>query len=155
MAFILSGAIAGAAVTGLTSPTYTVTADLVTPPNMKQYVVSALGGTQTDVSLHSVASPFLISMTKPSVFRPLSLVNPMTGRLTSVPRNTWKMICLKGATPLAGQAAVPILGRTEFVIPAGVDSADPNEVAAFMSFYAGVLWSQASGIAASLKDGVL
>lgn len=155
MAFTPSGAVTGATVTGLTSPTYTVTADLVTPPNMKQFVVSALGGTQTDVSLHSVASPFLVSMTKPSIFKPLSLVNPITGRLTSVPRNNWKMIFLNGATPLPGQASVPMLGRLELAIPAGVDSADPNEVAAFMSFIGGIMWSQASGIAASLKDGVL
>lgn len=155
MSFTLSSPVSGATVTGLTSPTYTVTQDTVVAANMKQYVVTALGGTQTDVSLHSVASPFLVSMTKPSVFKPLSLVNPVTGRLTSVPRNHWKMIFLKGATPLAGQAQVPMLARVEFAIPAGVDSADPNEIRAFLSFIGGTFWSGANGITATLMDGVL
>lgn len=155
MAFSPSSPVTGAAVSGLTSPTYTLTADTAPSPLGKQFVVSALGGTQTDVSLHSVASPFLVSFTRPAAFKPLSLVNPSTGRLTSVPRNTWKMIVMKGATPLAGQAAVPILGRFEFVIPAGVDTADPNEIKAFMSFIGGLFNAQAGGLAASFMDGVI
>lgn len=155
MAFAPSTPVTGAAVSGLTSPTYTISQDSVVAPNQKQYVVTALGGTQTDVSVHSVSSPFLVSVTKPAVFKPLSLIDPRTGRLTSVPRNVWKMIFLKGATPLAGQAIVPILGRMEFAIPAGVDSADPNEVRAFWSFIGGLLSAQAGGLASSCLEGTL
>lgn len=155
MAFSPSSPVTGAAVTGLTSPTFTVTADVAPTPLGKQYVVTALGGTQTDVSVHSLSSPFFVSFTRPSTFKPLSLVNPSTGRLISVPRNTWKMVVGKGATPLAGQASVPILFRGDFVIPAGVDTADPNELKAFMSFIGGLFWSQANGISASLIDGVM
>lgn len=155
MSFSLSGAINGAAVSGLTTPTHTWTQDSVTPPNMKQYVCTQVGGTQTDVSTHSVASPFLVSLTKPSVFKPLSMVNPVTGRLTSVPRNTWKMIFIKGATPLAGQASVPILIRVEFVVPSGVDSADPNEIRSLLSAMGGVLWNQAGGLADSFLLGII
>jgi hypothetical protein len=122
---------------------------------MKQFVVTSLGGTQTDVSVHSVSSPFLVSVTKPSAFKPLSLVDPRTGRLTSVPRNVWKMIVLKGAIPLAGQAVVPILARLEVAIPAGVDSADPNEIRAFWSFFGGLLYNQAGGLADSCLSGTL
>lgn len=155
MAFSPSTPVTGAAVTGLTSPTFTIAADIAPTPLGKQYVVTALGGTQTDVSIHSLSSPFFVSFTRPATFKPLSQVNPTTGRLTSVPRNTWKLIVAKGATPLAGQAAVPILFRGEFVVPAGVDTADPNEVKAFMSFLGGLLTAQANGIAASLIDGVI
>lgn len=155
MAFAPSGAITGATVTGLTSPTYTVAADVGPSTLTKQYVVTALGGTQTDVSLHSVASPFLVSLTRPAAFKPLSIINPTTGRLQSVPRNVWKGVCLKGATPLSGQASVPLIGRFEFAIPAGVDSADPNEIKAFMSFFGGLFWNQANGITASFIDGVI
>lgn len=155
MSFAPSSPVTGATVTGLTSPTYTLTADTAPSPLGKQFVVTALGGTQTDVSTHSVASPFLVSFTRPAAFKPLSLVNPSTGRLTSVPRNTWKMIVMKGATPLSGQAQVPILSRMEFLIPAGVDSADPNEIRAFMSFLGGLLNQQANGMAASFMDGIL
>lgn len=155
MAFTPTSPLPGATVAGLTSPTYTNSQDLVVAPNMKQYVVTSLGGTQTDVSAHSVSSPFLVSVTKPPVFKPLSMIDPRTGRLTSVPRNVWKMIILKGATPLAGQAVVPLLGRMEFAIPAGVDSADPNEVRAFWSFIGGLLWNQAGGLADSCISGTL
>lgn len=155
MAFVLSSPVTGAAVTGLTSPTYTTVADIAPTPLGKQYVVTSLGGTQTDVSTHSVASPFLVSLTRPATFKPLSLVNPSTGRLTSVPRNLWKMIYMKGATPLSGQAPVPCMARIEFLIPAGVDTADPNEIRAFMSFIGGSFYSGASGIASAFIDGVL
>lgn len=154
MAFAPSSPVTGATVTGLTSPTYTLTADVGPTQLSKQYVVSALGGTQTDVSTHSVASPFLINFQRPPAFKPLSLVNPSTGRLISVPRNNWKMLALKGATPLAGQAQVPIIFRGEFSVPAGVDSADPNEVRALMSFLGGIFWAQANGLAGSFIDGV-
>lgn len=155
MAFAPSSPVTGATVTGLTSPTYTLTADVGPTQLSKQYVVTALGGTQTDVSSHSVASPFLVNFQRPPAFKPLSLVNPATGRLTSVPRNNWKMLALKGATPLAGQAQVPMIFRGEFAIPAGVDSADPNEVKAFMSFLGGIFWAQANGMAGSFIDGVV
>lgn len=155
MSFAPSTPVTGAAVLGLTSPTFTLAADIAPTSLGKQYVVTALGGTQTDVSTHSLSSPFFVSFTRPATFKPLSLVNPSTGRLAAVPRNTWKMIVAKGATPLVGQASVPILFRGEFVIPAGVDTADPNEVKAFMSFLGGLLFAQAGGIAASLIDGVL
>lgn len=155
MSFALTSPVTGAAVTGITSPTYTVAADIAPTILGKQYVVTALGGTQTDVSVHSLSSPFFVSFTRPTTFKPLSLVNPSTGRLASVPRNTWKMIVAKGATPLAGQAAVPILFRGEFVVPAGVDTADPNEIRAFVSFLAGTLSQSASGIAAAMIDGVI
>lgn len=155
MAFSPSTPLTGATVTGLTSPTYTLAADVAPTIQGKQFVVTALGGTQTDVATHSVASPFLVSLTRPATFKPLSLVNSSTGRLTSVPRNAWKMIFMKGATPLAGQAPVPILARIEFLIPAGVDAADPNEVRALMSFMGGLFNNQANGLASSFIDGVL
>ena len=62
MAISLTSPITGAAVTGLTSPTYTVAVD--TPPNTwsKQWAVTALGGTQTGVDTSSSASrPFTLT----------------------------------------------------------------------------------------------
>lgn len=155
MAFAPSSPVTGATVTGLTSPTFTLTADFSPNPLAKQLVVTNLGGTQPDVSVHSVASPFLVSFARPSSFKMLGAVNPATGRLTSVPRNNWKLIAIKGATPLAGQPSVPIIFRGEFSIPAGVDLADPNEVKAFMSFLGGLLYANANGLASSFNDGIL
>lgn len=50
---------------------------------------------------------------------------------------------------------MPILFRGDFVVPAGVDVADPNELKSFLSFLGGLFNAQANGIAASLIDGVL
>lgn len=58
MAFVLTTPVTGQPQTGFTSPTFTIAAD--TPPavNAKQYVITALGGTQTGASASLVSSPF-------------------------------------------------------------------------------------------------
>lgn len=58
MSFTLTSPITGAAQTGFTSPTYTLTSDLAPDNNGKQVAVTALGGTQVGVTTHSVAAPF-------------------------------------------------------------------------------------------------
>ena len=104
MTFSITSPITGQAQTGLTSPTYTVVAD--TPPNInaKQWVVTALGGTQTGAVAHTVSAPFSIAMFRPQNPQVLAPVNPVTGVLTKVPTNTYKVITRKGVLPLAGQA---------------------------------------------------
>lgn len=156
MAFNLSTPITGAAVAGyLTSPTYTIALDSIAGAGLtKQYVVTALGGTQNDVSIHSASSPFAIALTRPAKFRGLGALSP-NGQLSLVPRNVWKLIMAKGATPLAGQAPANFLIRTDITVPAGVDVADPNEIAAGLSLYAGVLWAYAKDITDSLRYGIV
>jgi hypothetical protein len=92
---------------------------------------------------------------RPQVFKGPALVNPVTGQLMSTPRNTWKLIVLKGATPLAGQNPVNIVFRAEFVIPAGVDVNDPNELKAMLSFIGGVFWAEGNDLAACFNTGIL
>lgn len=157
MSFTLSTPVTGAAMTGyLTSPTYTVALDSIPGGGLtKQYAVTALGGTQTDVSTHSTSSPFAISLTRPQTFKGLGAVNPSTGALNSVPRNVWKLICVKGATPLAGQPPVNCVIRTEITVPAGVDIADPNELAAMLSLYIGALTQLGKETVDSLRYGII
>lgn len=157
MSFTLSSPVTGAPMAGyLTSPTYTVTLDSIPGGGLsKQYAVTALGGTQTDVSVHTTSSPFAISLTRPSVFKGLGVVNPTTGMLSSVPRNMWKLIVVKGATPLAGQAPVNAVLRTEITIPAGVDTADPNEIAAMFSLYIGALTQLGKEIVDTVRTGII
>jgi len=157
MSFTLSSPVAGAAMAGyLTSPTYTVALDSIPGGGLtKQYAVTALGGTQTDVSTHSTSSPFALSLTRPATFKSLGTVNPATGVLNSVPRNVWKLICVKGATPLAGQPPVNAVIRTEITVPAGVDTADPNELAAMLSFYIGALTQLGKETVDTLRYGII
>lgn len=152
----LSSPVTGATATGyLTSPTYTVVADLAPSPNGKQYAVSALGGTQTGVDISSVSKPFTITVFKPALLKQLPVVNPVTGVLPAVGRNVFKVITRKGVLPLAGQSPVTMLVETTWSIPAGAGDADPNSVAAATSLHIGALAEQSNELMDMIKSGVV
>lgn len=155
MAYSLSSPVTGAAQTGLTTPTYTVVAD--TPPNAnsKQYAVTALGGTQTGVLAHSVSSPFTMAMFRPANPQVLKPVNPVTGVLSAVPMNTYKVNTRKGVIPLAGQASKTMTVTTIIEVPAGADTADANSVRAALSAHIGQLSQATAGIGDTTVNGVL
>lgn len=154
MAFAPASPVTGGPQTGFTSPTYTIVAD--TPPdvNAKQYVVSALGGTQAGVSVHSIAAPFTTSMFRPKVFKTLKPVNSQNV-LPEVPYNTFKVITRKGVLPLAGQAARNMVITTMIEMPAGSDLADAANVRAALSMHIGTLWAQSAGVGDTTVSGVL
>lgn len=149
-----SSPVTGTAQTGLTSPTYTITADTAPDSNGKQHAVTALGGTQTGVDVSSVSRPFTITFVRPKVLRNLGSVNPVTGVISNVPNNTYKLITRKGVLPLAGQASKTMLITTIIEVPAGSDTADPNNVRAALSAHIGVLSQQSAGIGDTGVTGV-
>jgi hypothetical protein len=155
MSITLTSPVTGAAQTGFTSPTYTLTADTAPDVNGKQYAVTALGGTQVGVTAHSVASPFTITFVRPKVFRNLGKANPTTGVVKDVPRNTYKAIIRKGVTPLAGQTYQNLQVTVTMDVPAGSDTADPANVRAALSLAFGALWQQPAGIGDTLISGIL
>jgi hypothetical protein len=149
--------VTGAAVSGLTSPTYTVAADSPPDTNQKQFFVSALGGTQTGVLAHSIAAPFLINFQRPKSFRGLGKINSVTGLLTAVPKNKHVVRTVKGVLPLAGQPYELLIIRTEIEVPAGSDIADANSIRAALAAHAGTLAtaSVAAGLSDTLINGAL
>lgn len=156
MSFSPASPVTGAPATSLTSPTYTLSAD--TPPNAfsVQKAVTAIGGTQSGVDASSsVSKPFTITFSRPSNFKTLPAVNPVTGVLPRVPNNVWVLLTRKGVVPLAGQAPVTMTVRTEISVPAGADSADAPNVRAALSLHIGALWEQSNEIDTSLTTGVL
>lgn len=155
MAFSPSSPVTGAAQTGFTSPTYTLSVDVAPDANGKQYAVTALGGTQAGVTTHSVSSPFSLTFWRPKAFKTLGVVDPVTGQLRSVPMNVWKQITRKGVTPLAGQGFATSRSTHLYEIPAGADSADPANVKALVSLSIGAAWQQAAGIGDTLTSGVM
>lgn len=146
--------VTGAAVTGLTSPTYTLSADVAPDVNGKAYAVTALGGTQTGVQVSSASYPFTVLFTRPKVIRTLPALG-MNGRLPNVPRNTFTLLVRKGVIPLAGQPAQPCVLKLEIPVPAGADLADKAQIAAALSLLGGLLSAQASGIYDSVVAGTL
>lgn len=155
MSFAPSSPVTGAAVTGLTTPTYTLTTDVAPSINGKQYAVTALGGTQTGVDTNTVSKPFSISFFRPAQLKTLPQANPLTGVIKNVPMNTYKLITRKGALPAANQNPITARVTTVIEVPAGTDTYEPEELRAMLSAHFGVGWAQASGIADTVVSGVI
>lgn len=147
--------VTGSAQTGFTAPTYTIVADVAPDVNGKQHAVTALGGTQAGVTVHSASSPFTVTMIRPKTFKGLDQVNPVTGKLSSVPKNSWGFVVRKGAVPLTGQAPSVLVIRCDFAVPAGSDTASPSEIRAALSLLIGTLTQQSAAIGDSMVSGVL
>jgi len=155
MSFAPTTPVTGAAQTGFTSPTYTITADIAPAPYGKQYAVTALGGTQVNVETHSVSKPFTITMFKPQILKVLPSANPVTGVVKDIPNNTYKLITRKGVVPYVnGQARVAMI-TTTIEIPAGADTYEPEDIRAMLSAHIGTLSQTSSGIGDTLVSGIL
>lgn len=155
MAFNPTSPVTGATVTGLTSPTYTLTLDLAPSPNGKQYAVSTLGGTQAGVDVNTVSKPFTSTFFRPAVLRSLPAASPVTGVVKSVPVNTYKLVSRKGVQPSANQVAQVARITTTFEIPAGTETYEPEDLRALISHHVGLLNQQAAGIADTVVTGVM
>lgn len=153
--FSPSTPITGTAQTGLTSPTYTITEDTPPSANAKQYAVTALGGTQTGVLAHSISSPFTLTAMKPTTYRKVPAINPSSGQISNVPKNTHTILTRKGVIPLADQASELMLIRSEISIPAGADTADPLSIRAAISAHIGLLSQISSALGDTVITGVL
>jgi hypothetical protein len=151
----LSSPVTGGAQTGLTSPTYTLTADTAPDSNGRQWVVTALGGTQTGVSTHSVASPFSLTFWRPKIGRILGNPNINTGVIANVPKNTYKWIVRKGVAPLAGQPIQTAVFTLQCDVPAGSDTADAEDVRAALSLLIGAVNQMSAGTGDTLCNGVM
>lgn len=155
MSISLTSPIMGSAQTGLTSPTYTLSADIAPDINGKQYAVTALGGTQTGVTTHTMASPFTVTFTRVKNVRSVPTPNPTTGTIGNAPMNVSKVIVRKGVTPLAGQAAQVAFVKVEIGIPAGSDSADAINLRAMLSACIGALSQQSAGLGDTVITNLL
>lgn len=154
MSFSPSSPITGAAITGLTSPTYTIVAD--TPPSAvsKQYAVSALGGTQSGVTAHSLSSPFTQTMFRPASFKVLGQPNT-SGIIRSFPTNTFTVLTRKGVQVLASQPVQTMLIRTDLRIPSGADTYDLINLKAAISAHIGLLWQISQGLTDTVTTGTM
>lgn len=155
MAYSPSSPVTGGAQTGLTSPTFTLTLDLAPNALGKQYAVSALGGTQTNVDVNMVSKPFTVNFVRPAAFKQVAQPNPVTGVLSRTSHNVWKLITRKGVVPLSGQSPQTMLVTTTFEVPAGSDAVEPEDIRAALSLHIGILNQQSAGIGDSLISGTV
>lgn len=154
MSFAPSSPVTGAAITGLTSPTYTIAADTAPSAVSKQYAVSALGGTQTGVTVHSVSSPFTHTMFRPANFKVLGQPNA-AGVIRGFPKNVYDVLTRKGVSVLANQPIQTAFIRTQLSLPAGADAYDAVNWKAAISAHIGLLWQIAQGITDTTTTGTL
>lgn len=156
MSLGLSGPVTGGAQSGLTSPTYSLAVDVAPTNSGLQYAVSGIGGTQSGVDSGSSPSrPFTITLSRPPVLRALPAKNAVTGVLSSVPRNTYKIIVRKGVTVLSGQATQLLNATLQIDVPAGAEVNDAPNVRAAISLLIGSLVQISSGIGDTLVTGIL
>lgn len=155
MAFTPASPVTGSPQASFTAPTYTLVADQPPANNGKQWYVSALGGTQAGVAIHSVGTPFTVAFFRPPVLQSLGPVNPVTGVVKSVPMNNYSLIVRKGVIPLAGQAPKLCTVKVQVQVPAGSETADLPGVRAALSLAFGTLWEQSSGIGLTVYNGAI
>lgn len=154
MSFAPTSPVTGGAQTGLTSPTYTLSDDVAPDATGKQKAVSALGGTQTNVRLHSASDPFSETFFRPKSFRALGVPDPATGVIRQIGKNTWKLIVRKGVLPAANQPAQVMQVTVQMDIPAGADVYDTPNIRAAISLTVGLLNQQSAGLGDSLVTGI-
>lgn len=144
----------GGAITGYTSPTFTLVADTAPVSNARQMTVSALGGTQGSATANSVSRPFTETFYKPASIRAIPAANPSTGVIANVPNNQWKLIVRKGGYA-AANTPVTAVAKLTIDVPAGMDAYNPDEVRSLVSFLVGLLNEESADLADSLITGVL
>lgn len=151
----IEAAITGGPQTGFTTPVWNTTMDTPQDVNSKQSAITSATGTVVGVDFHSVARPFTVSGSRPKQYNVIGKPNPVTGLVSSVPRNTYKVLTRKGVTPLAGQPSATMIVRTEIEVPAGADVADPANVRAALSAHIGLLLETSAGLGDTAVTGLI
>lgn len=138
-------------VTGLTNPTWTLVEG--TPPvsNAREFIVTALGGTQTGVETHTQANPFVITAYRPTVYRPLGDLNG-NGVPSSFPKNVYSVVTKKGVEVYTGLRRIATI-KTVVEIPAGAEVQDAESISAALVAHAAVLHVNAAAVRDSLITG--
>jgi hypothetical protein len=121
--------------------------------NAKQVAVTACGGTQVGVDIHSVSRPFTVAFWYPKIMKFLQYV---VGQQTqpSVPRNVYKIVTRKGVTCHANLPSQTMVITTTVEVPAGADFADAPNVRGCHSAHIGALTQVSAGLGDTSVTGI-
>lgn len=155
MTISVTSPVTGSAQTDFTSPTYTVVADSAPNAYSKQWAVTALGGTQANVSVHGASNPFTVTFSRPAAVRSAPVPNPTTGVMGNSPRNTYSVLVRKGTKPGSNQNPQTMLLRCDFGVIAGADLTEPEDIRAALSLLIGTLNQQSAGLGDLLVSNLL
>ncbi len=145
--------ITGATQSAFTTPTYTLASDLAPAPNARQFVVTALGGTQTNVRASSAGDPFTL-LTRKGPYRVLPPKNPSNGSYGNVPLNKVEHLFQKGLK--IDSAGVIRTGNLRVILelPAGSQQNDVANIQALICMAFGTLVEESQDFADSAVSGV-
>jgi len=129
--------------------------DVAPSINGKQYAVTVLGGTQTNVRVHAISDPFTITYERPAQPKALPSANPVTGRYGTIPKNRHVFRVRKGVYFAANQAPEVALFELTMNIPAGSDAYDSVKIRAAPSALIGSASQLSSGMGDTLVSGVM
>ena len=146
--------ILGGAQTGLTTPAYTLAADLAPDAASRAYVVTALGGTQTNVRSSTAGDPFT-ALIRRGRYQSIPPKNPVTGAYGNVPLNRIEVLCQKGVYIDSSNTLRTARIRVIAELPAGCEAADPANVRALASFTIGLLSEESQDYGDTLITGIL
>lgn len=143
----------GGAITGFTSPTFTLVDDVAPVVNAKQKTVTAVSGVGT-ATANTASSPFTATFYKPTSVKPLPAANPVSGLRSAIPMNQYKLVVRKGGKASA-DVPVTAIARLTIDVPAGMETYNADEVKALTSFLVGVLTEESNDLADTLITSVL
>lgn len=154
MPFTLTGAVSGAAVTGLTTPGYTLSLDNALSIRERQAIVTALSGTQSGVVVHSINNPFTVTVRRPGTIRSraTAVLNVVSGKYSKIPFNEYLVLVRKGAAISDSQNVINEF-RGSIKVYAGSETEDLNNVSAMISLGIGFLQANAQAISDASKTG--
>lgn len=155
MAFTPTTPVTGAAVVGKTNPTYTITEGDQPSLVSRQWYVSAVGGTQMGVDIHTREAPFTVAFFRPGALAPMPGVGP-NGLLGKVTRDVWKLVFRKGGTPSVGSDFIPFYKPD--IIRVELDFStlrDDVQRGALISMAFGFLFQNSAAIESAISNGTV
>jgi len=152
MAWSPSTPLTGTSQTGLTSPTYTLSADTAPSSNGKQFAITAIGGTQAGVSATTASAPFTLSFFKPAVTK--QRTQDFQGYTMAAPMNVYKQITRKSVKVDSWGSLRTMLVTTIVEVPAGSETSDSSSVRAALSCHIGALDNTSAGLGDTVISGV-
>lgn len=153
MSISLPTSVTGGAQTGFTSPTYTAVAGTYPGYNGRQNYVTALGGTQTGVRVHSATDPFTFASYVPANIK--AVPQAVNGVYGLIPVNVYGVNIRKGLLPAASAPGQIGMIDIKCRLPAGSDSYDSANVRAMLSLAVGLLNNISAGLGDTLVSGQL
>jgi len=154
MSVTIPTTLTGGSQTGFTSPTYTTAAGTFPGVNGRLNYVTAIGGTQVGVRIHSVSDPFTAAVFAPLAPKALGSMNS-NGIYTNVPVNVYGVGIRKGLIPAANQPSAIGGVDVRIRVPAGSDSYDAANVRAMIAACVAMLNQLSSSLGDTAVAGQL